>query len=192
MLNMFGEKLHKILQVQKISGKELSQLTGIPQSTVSKFLSGDQEPRYSQIISISEAIQLPADAFMITTDLQPSINEPMINEYCMVRELFNDKRSHLHITSFYAFKEFTMEVPVINDEALYIVVVLEGGTNSKLSPLNADDFRIIKGIEYRGVKVTFQKGTKVILFIMHESLASLTKSLSETFFDFIEQQKKDF
>jgi len=189
---MFGENLHKILQAQKIPGKELSQLTGISQSTISKFLSGDQEPRYSQMISIAKAVQLPPDVFMSDIDSQIATEPPMINEFCMVREIYNDEHFHLHITSLYAFNEFTMEIPVVNDEDLYVVVVTEGKTVSKLGLLRAGDFRVTKGIDYKGLNVTMNKGTKIILFIMHESFDDNIKSLSRTFFDAVEQQKKNF
>jgi len=189
---MFGENLHKILHAQKISGKELSRITGISQSTISKFLSSDQEPKYSQIISISRAVQLPADLFMSSINPHPRINSPMINEYCMIRELYNDVGSHLHITTLYAFKDFTMNIPVVNNEALYIIVVIEGKTKSKLGPLNAGNFRISKGSDYKDLKVTIHKGTKTFIYIMHESLGDLVKSWSITFFESVEQQKRNF
>ena len=117
---------------------------------------------------------------------------PMINEFCMVREIYNDEHSHLHITSLYAFKEFTMEIPVVNDEAIYVVAVLEGGADSKLGPLRAGDFRVVKGIDYKGLKITVQKGTKNIVIIMHESFGDTIKSWSKNFFESVEQQKNEF
>src|SRR3990172_8105422 len=189
---MFGKNLYKIMQAQRLTGKELSRMSGIAPSTISKFLSGDQEPGYSQIVSIAEAIQLPPDVFMSVVNPQLTPESPMINEFCMVREIYNDAYSHVHITYFYAFKKFTIEIPVVNDEALYVVVILEGGTDSKLGPLRAGDFRVIKGIDYKGVKVTVHKGTKNIVLIMHESVGDTFRSWSKTFFESIEQQKKEF
>lgn len=185
---MFGQNLHKILQAQKISGKELSQITGISQSTISKFLSGDQEPKYSQIISIAKAIQLPPDVFISFYSPYLTADPPMINEFCMIREIFSDYK--LNITNIYAFKEFTLEIPVIDDKALFIVVILEGRTNSKFGPLNAGDFRIIKGNEYQGAKVSVYKGTMINVFIMHESLVDTIRSWSRNFFELAERQKK--
>ncbi|MCH7724701.1 MAG: helix-turn-helix transcriptional regulator, partial [Bacteroidetes bacterium] len=173
-----------------ISVKELSLSTGISQSTISKFLSGNQEPKFSQIIAVAKALHIPPDVFMSFVNPALGANPPFINEYCMIRELYNNAGAHLHITSFYAFKEFTIEVPVINDEALYVVAVLEGRTDSKLGPLCAGDVRVIKGIDYKGVKVTVHKGTKNIVFILHESLGDTIKSWSKIFFESIEQQKK--
>ena len=184
---MFGENLHNIMQAQKLSGKELSRITGISQSTISKFLSSDQEPRYSQIMLIANAVHIPPDVFMSDVNQQLETKSPMINEFCMVREIYNDANPHLHITNLFAFKEFTMEIPVIDDEALYVVVVQEGGTDSKLGPLRAGDYRVIKGIDYKGLKVTVHKGTMIIVFIMHESLGDLVKSWSRTFFEYVEQ-----
>jgi transcriptional regulator with XRE-family HTH domain len=180
---MFGQNLHKILQAQKISGKELSQITQISQSTISKFLSGDQEPRYSQIISIAKAVQLPPDVFISFYDSQLTPKSPLINELCMIREIFNNH--NLTITSLFAFKDFTMEIPMIHDEALFVVVVLEGETDSKLGQLQAGDFRIIKGIDYKGLKVSVHKGTMFIVFIMHESLGDTIRSWTRNFIELI-------
>lgn len=184
---MFDENLYKIMHAQKISGKELSLSTGISQSTISKFLSDSQEPKFSQIIAVAKALHIPPDVFMSVINPALGVNPPFINEYCMIREIYNDVGSHLHITSLYAFKEFTMEIPVINDEALYVVAVLEGRTDSKLGPLCAGDFRVIKGIDYRELKVTVCKGTKNIVFILHESLGDTIKSWSKIFFESMEQ-----
>ena len=84
------------MQAQKLSGKELSRMSGISQSTISKFLSGDQEPGYSQIVSIAEAIQLPPDVFMSVVNPQLTPESPMINEFCMVREIYNDAYSRTY------------------------------------------------------------------------------------------------
>ena len=184
---MFGHNLHKILQAQKITGKELSQITGISQSTISKFLSGDQEPKYSQIMLIAKAIQLPPDVFISFYSPYLTTEPPMINEFCMIREIFSDLK--LNITNLYAFKEFILEVPAIDDEAIFIVVILDGKTNSKFGPLNAGDFRIIKGNEYKGVKVSVYKGTMINVFIMHESSGDTIRSWSRNFFELVEKQK---
>lgn len=186
---MFGKNLFNLMHAQKISGKELSLSTGISQSTLSKFLSGSQEPRFSQVLAIAKALHIPPDLFMSTVSSIPKVHQPFINENCLIRELYSDDNSHLHLSSLIAFKTFTMEVPVINDEDIFIVVMLEGRTDSKLGPLHAGDFRIAKGKDYRGVEVTFQKGTKSIAVIMHHTPGEPVSNWSEIFYEFLDQKK---
>jgi len=190
---MFGENLHKIMQAQNISGKELSRSTGISQSTISKFLSGNQEPRYSQIIQIARAVNLPPDVFISVSSPQFEITPPMINECCLIREIFRDASSSLHITTLHSFKEFTLDLSdMVYDEAIYVTVMLEGGTDSKLGRLRAGDYRIIKGVEYKGVEMTVHKGTKTINYGMYDSTEDITKSWSRLFFKGLKHQKKEF
>jgi len=190
---MFGENLHKIMQAQNISGKELSRSTGISQSTISKFLSGNQEPKYSQIIQLAKAVNLPPGVFISVISSQYDSAPPMINECCMIRELYRDTASNLHITTLHSFKEFTMDLSdMVYDEAIYVTVMLEGETNSKLGRLRAGDYRIIKGAEYKGVEMTVHKGTKSIAYIMHDSTEDITRSWSRIFFKGLENQKKEF
>ena len=189
---MFDKNLYKILHAQKISGKELSLSTGISQSTISKFLSGSQEPKFSQIITIAKALNIPPDVFMSAVSGTSSVYSPFINEYCLIRELFDDENSHLHLSELFVFKKFSMVLPVVHDKANYVMIILEGGTDSELGLLRAGDFRVAKGIDYKGVKVTLRKSTKAIALIVHESLRDMTNSWSRTFFQSLEQQKKNF
>ena len=189
---MFGNNLYKILHAQKILGKELSLSTGISQSTISKFLSGSQEPKFSQIIAIAEALHISPDVFMSDLGVTNSVNSTFINEYCLIRELFEDENSHMHVCELFVFKKFSMVLPVVHDKANYIVIILQGGTDSNLGLLRAGDFRVAKGIDYKGVKVTLRKSTKAIALIMHESLRDMANSWSRTFFQSLEQQKKNF
>ncbi len=189
---MFGVNLYKIMQAQKISGKELSFSSGISQSTISKFISSNQEPKFSQIIAIANALNIPPEAFMSVVNSKLVVNPPFINEFCMIREIYNPEGSRLHITTLYAFKEFTMIAPVVNDEALYVLVILEGGTDSKLGSLGAGDFRVIRGIDYRGLKVTVHKGTKINVFVMYESIGNTIENGSKILFESTAQLQLDF
>ncbi len=110
----------------------------------------------------------------------------------MIREIYNPEGSRIHITTLYAFKEFTMVTPVVNDEALYVLVILEGGTDSKLGSLGAGDFRVIRGIDYRGLKVTVHKGTKINVFVMYESIGNTIENGSKILFESTAQLQLDF
>ena len=190
---MFGKNLHKIMQAQKISGKELSRSTGISESTISKFLSGNQEPRYSQIIQLAKAVNLPPGVFISVISSQYDTTPPMINECCLLREIYKDAASSLRITTLHSFKEFTLDLSDgIYDEAIYVSVILKGGTDSKLGSLRAGDYQIVKGTEYKGMKATVLKDTMLISYKMFALPEDTTKSWFAFHFDGLESQKMKF
>ena len=55
-LDIFGDNLANILEEEKISQKELSRLTGLSESTISKYVNKLQMPTVRAIINISYAL----------------------------------------------------------------------------------------------------------------------------------------
>ena len=55
-LDIFGNNLANILEEEKISQKELSRLTGLSESTISKYINKLQIPTVRAIINISYAL----------------------------------------------------------------------------------------------------------------------------------------
>ena len=55
-LDIFGNNLANILEEEKISQKELSRLTGLSESTISKYINKLQMPTVRAIINISYAL----------------------------------------------------------------------------------------------------------------------------------------
>ena len=55
-LDIFGDNLANILEEEKISQKELSRLTGLSESTISKYINKLQMPTVRAIINISYAL----------------------------------------------------------------------------------------------------------------------------------------
>lgn len=55
-LDIFGDNLSSILEEEKISQRELSRLTGISESTISKYINKLQMPTVRAIINISYAL----------------------------------------------------------------------------------------------------------------------------------------
>ena len=55
-LDIFGDNLASILEEEKISQKELSRLTGLSESTISKYINKLQMPTVRAIINISYAL----------------------------------------------------------------------------------------------------------------------------------------
>lgn len=55
-LDIFGDNLASILEEEKISQKELSRLTGLSESTISRYINKLQMPNVRAIINISYAL----------------------------------------------------------------------------------------------------------------------------------------
>lgn len=55
-LNIFGDNLVSILEKEQISQKELSRLTGLSESTISRYINKLQMPTVRAIINISYAL----------------------------------------------------------------------------------------------------------------------------------------
>ena len=55
-LNIFGDNLISILEKEQISQKELSRLTGLSESTISRYINKLQMPTVRAIINISYAL----------------------------------------------------------------------------------------------------------------------------------------
>ena len=55
-LDIFGDNLANILEEEKMSQKELSRLTGLSESTISKYINKLQMPTVRAIINISYAL----------------------------------------------------------------------------------------------------------------------------------------
>ena len=55
-LDIFGDNLSSILEEQRISQKELSRLTGLSESTISRYINKLQMPTVRAIINISYAL----------------------------------------------------------------------------------------------------------------------------------------
>ena len=55
-LDIFGDNLASILEEERISQKELSRLTGLSESTISRYINKLQMPNMRAIINISYAL----------------------------------------------------------------------------------------------------------------------------------------
>ena len=55
-LDIFGDNLASILEEEQISQKELSRLTGLSESTISRYINKLQMPNVRAIINISYAL----------------------------------------------------------------------------------------------------------------------------------------
>ena len=181
---MFGENLRIIMQAQKISNKELSKATSICESTISKFLSESQEPKFSQIMKIATALNLPPEVFMAVVNTNLDLESSFINEYYMINNIYSDKYSNMVTTVLYAFKEFVMDAKnIVDEDALYIMIILEGGTSSELGILRKGDYRVYKGSAIKNMKATIFKNTRTITFIIYDEGKSIPENWSQLIFE---------
>lgn len=176
---------------RKISGKEISLATGISESTISKFLSGNQEPRYSQIINLANALHLSPDVFMSLTSTKFETNSTIINEYYMVRTIFNDKYSNLLITTFHAFKDFILDIEdVLDKDALYISIILDGKIDTGDEIFQKGDHQVYRGSTLTNRKAAILKDTKSITFVISDNGDAIPDNWSELIFKHLKPHNK--
>lgn len=60
---MFAEIILAILNMRGISQKELAMETGIASSDISRFISGEREPKHSQLLRMSEVLNVNPSSF---------------------------------------------------------------------------------------------------------------------------------
>ena len=58
-LNIFGDNLASILEEERMSQRELARLTGLNESTISRYINKLQMPTVRSIINISFALEWP-------------------------------------------------------------------------------------------------------------------------------------
>lgn len=62
----FRQRLHRLMTRQGVSQLELSELTGIPQSTISNYLTGKFLPGFYNMDKIAKALKCSIDEFRYT------------------------------------------------------------------------------------------------------------------------------
>ncbi|MCR5429959.1 MAG: helix-turn-helix domain-containing protein [Eubacterium sp.] len=58
------DKVNDLMKERGINQKQLSQLSGITESSISRYLNGSQRPRIDIIINIAEALHVETDYFL--------------------------------------------------------------------------------------------------------------------------------
>ena len=188
---MFKSRLNQIMKSLKISGKELSLATEISESTISKFLSGNREPKYSQMIKLAEAFNFPPEMFMAAVSTKFESHFPIINEFYMVRDIYNEKYSNLIITTFHAFKDFVLDIEdVLDKDALYISLILEGKIENEIETLKKGDYRVNRGSTMKNTKATISKDTRIITLVISDKVDNLPENWSEIIFKNLKSHKK--
>ena len=60
----WNEKVKELMKLNGINQKELSSLSGITESSISRYLSGDYSPRMDIIVNFAKAFNVSPDYFL--------------------------------------------------------------------------------------------------------------------------------
>lgn len=66
----WNEKVLKLLQEKDISQKELAQMTGIAESSVSRYLKADKRPRLDIVINFAKILGVKAEYLLDDADIE--------------------------------------------------------------------------------------------------------------------------
>lgn len=71
----WNEKVVELMKVKKMNQKELSNLSGITEASVSRYLKGERTPRMDIIINFAKALDVSVE-YLLTDDqpVQPKIS----------------------------------------------------------------------------------------------------------------------
>ena len=59
-----GKKILRIMKEKEMSQKQLATASGITEAAISKYISGEREPRITFLKRIADALDVPADEFL--------------------------------------------------------------------------------------------------------------------------------
>jgi transcriptional regulator with XRE-family HTH domain len=91
---MFAKRLKEAMQLKRMSVARLARQTGIGESTIFRYLSGDREPIYGNLIAIATALDVDLDFLAGRDDAQRA---NVLSE--LVEKLTTDLRSTLGIST---------------------------------------------------------------------------------------------
>ena len=60
----WSQKVHELMKKKGVNQKQLSKLSGIAESSLSRYLKGDIVPRMDVIVNIAKALQVETDYFL--------------------------------------------------------------------------------------------------------------------------------
>ena len=64
-----GKKILRIMKEKEMSQKQLAKASGITEAAISKYISGEREPRIAFLKRIADALDVPADPIHICLSL---------------------------------------------------------------------------------------------------------------------------
>lgn len=70
MANTWSDKVKELMRVKNINQKELSQLSGITEASVSRYLTGERTPRMDIIINFARALGVSVEYLLDNSEKQ--------------------------------------------------------------------------------------------------------------------------
>lgn len=64
----FGETLKYIMQQNGMSQYQLAHMSGLSESTISKYINGESYPNYSSIMVLAKALSVPPQVLFMELD----------------------------------------------------------------------------------------------------------------------------
>jgi len=83
-MSKFTERTKGLMAEKSVTQKELAKVTGISESSISRYLSGELEPRMDILSNISHALGVTA-SYLIGEDDKPNVGQsPFAETLCVV------------------------------------------------------------------------------------------------------------
>lgn len=126
------DKIKQLSKVRNVSLDELSEISGVPKSTVNKIINGVTEnPGYKTILSLAHALSLTADEFIGLLDLDLKETKLTMRENSMInfyRQLTPSGQSLIdeNIKSMHKYEETLSQPQIVEIESLRKTVPLLG------------------------------------------------------------------
>ena len=79
MVKTWSQKVKELMEVKGINQKELSQLSGITEASVSRYLNGDRTPRMDIIINFARALGVSVEYLLVDDKTPNQVNTPYEN-----------------------------------------------------------------------------------------------------------------
>lgn len=118
--NSFGSELQDHRKLKNISQKELSRLTGLSVSSISKYESGERMPRILNAKKIAQILELDLSKYYSATD--PDKNEDVVSEDSIEMKkldpLYISNSAHSKVDYHLRIKELLTSLMQLNTEGL--------------------------------------------------------------------------
>ena len=91
-MSSMNEKIKELLGVKGISQKQLAEITGITESSVSHYIKGDRVPRGANLIKIANALGTTTDDLLNENEHANKENDLMFAKSLIARNAYNMTR----------------------------------------------------------------------------------------------------
>ena len=87
--NIFAERLKNILS-NKMTQRELAEKTGLTEVTISRYVNGQRVPKGTEIVKISQAINVSCDYLLGVVDNEKDYKMSNEEKLCAIKEVIKE------------------------------------------------------------------------------------------------------